>query len=838
MDQQEPIFSWVDNYTKLADALLAYKDDRQALLRKLSDAYAALKEQTGLEYKLVHVDGNPFEDIDPFTVYGSFNRHLTRGNRIATFNAIASALGVEGTGDAMDFAGIPVLNNRRVWFFHKPTTNEGRDVQNLWDLFESALALADGKEADATAFEQHYDAALKQWGISWNITMALYWVRPNRFINLDGLNREYLKAKLGVPAKELTHVPAASDYLHLCDLGIQSEAEGDPLALPKLSLKAWQASEGAKGEATVIDSEPASWLYAPGNGASHWEADLQSGTMGIGWAELGDLADYASQDELAAAIAGAYGEASSHKHDALACWQFQNEMQVGDIVYAKQGTTTILAHGVVASEPFYDEGEPALPHRREVEWEPLPEPRVCSAKFAQKTLTRLTNGALDKELKGLFENGCPSPKHVWLFVCNPHIWSFANAPVGKVHFYDLKNEKGNWRAKRSCFLAAKAGDPFLCYESSPVQGVIGGGVIAQEQDGEVIRFRKDFNLAEPLALDELRGIPELASSVFQTNLQGSLFELTGDEYSAVAGRMKAAGGDGPTLTEGAEPYGDADLLADVFISPERLAALKALVGRKKNVILQGAPGTGKTFLARRLAWDLIGAKDESKVELVQFHQSYAYEDFVQGLRPTRDGAFELREGVFHSFCRRAAARPDETFVFLIDEINRANVSKVFGELLMLIEAGHRGDPCTLAYSGERFSVPENLYIIGMMNTADRSLALMDYALRRRFGFFRMEPAFESDGFGAYVAGCQSEELARMVGRVRALNATIAADASLGEGFRIGHSYFCRDDMGDLGPDEVHEWLGSVVDYDIAPQLEEYWFDEPERAADEAARLRG
>ena len=208
------------------------------------------------------------------------------------------------------------------------------------------------------------------------------------------------------------------------------------------------------------------------------------------------------------------------------------------------------------------------------------------------------------------------------------------------------------------------------------------------------------------------------------------------------------------------------------------------------------------------------------------------------MRPTQDGTFKLRNGIFYNFCQRAAAHPAETFVFLIDEVNRTNVSKVFGELLMLIEADHRGEECTLAYSGERFAVPANLYIIGMMNTADRSLALMDYALRRRFGFFKMRPAFDTPGFAAYAAGCQSDELARVVAGVRALNTAIAADASLGEGFCIGHSYFCRPDLTELSPEEVHEWLESVIAYDVAPQLEEYWFDQPEKAAEEAARLRG
>lgn len=272
-----------------------------------------------------------------------------------------------------------------------------------------------------------------------------------------------------------------------------------------------------------------------------------------------------------------------------------------------------------------------------------------------------------------------------------------------------------------------------------------------------------------------------------------------------------------------------DAHEDIFVPRGDFDRILESIRSRKNLVLQGPPGTGKTFVARRIAWQLIGQKDNSSIEMVQFHQSYAYEDFVQGYRPTDNGGFVRKDGVFHRFCERAQKKLEVPHVFLIDEINRGNLSRIFGELLMLIEEDKRSDEYAVAltYSDDKpFHVPPNVYILGMMNTADRSLAVVDYALRRRFAFETLKPAFATDygrrQFKRYLEakGAPPGLAARISDRIGRLNEKIKNDKELGEGFEIGHSYFVpgKDD------DPSEEWYQNIVDTQIAPLLREYWFD--------------
>lgn len=268
-------------------------------------------------------------------------------------------------------------------------------------------------------------------------------------------------------------------------------------------------------------------------------------------------------------------------------------------------------------------------------------------------------------------------------------------------------------------------------------------------------------------------------------------------------------------------YSKENFLNEAYIDEKEYNTLVNLIRRKKNVLLQGAPGVGKTFIAKRLAYSMMGEKDTSRIKCIQFHQSYSYEDFIEGYRPT-EKSFKLENGVFYDFCKLAENNPENEYFFIIDEINRGNLSKIFGELLMLIENDKRGEKLNLAYSKIEFSVPKNLYIIGMMNTADRSLALIDYALRRRFSFYSMNPAFDNEQFKKYQMNLNNKKFDELINNIKQLNIEIEQDATLGKGFKIGHSYFCNIQ------EITDETIESIIKYEIIPLIEEYWFDDVDK----------
>ena len=356
------------------------------------------------------------------------------------------------------------------------------------------------------------------------------------------------------------------------------------------------------------------------------------------------------------------------------------------------------------------------------------------------------------------------------------------------------------------------------------RGVVTGEYVYDEEWTQFPHIRKvDWTHTGQWPIDEQLPMKTLTDvtykQVFVTLMESSFF----DSEEAVAIEE---------LTAVFPEYSAEEFLKVVYMDRDQYNAIVGLLKTKKNIILQGAPGVGKTFVAKRLAYSMMGVKDVSRVKLVQFHQSYSYEDFIEGYRPSGAG-FELVKGAFYSFCKKAADDEENDYFFIIDEINRGNLSKIFGELFMLIENDKRGNELQLLYSRELFSVPANVHIIGMMNTADRSLAMLDYALRRRFAFVELCPAFESDGFSEYCDGLRNEVFEALVGEVKSLNCAIAEDESLGEGFCIGHSYFCN-----MKPETcTGAALASIVEYELIPMLKEYWFDESKKVQDWERRLR-
>ena len=417
------------------------------------------------------------------------------------------------------------------------------------------------------------------------------------------------------------------------------------------------------------------------------------------------------------------------------------------------------------------------------------------------------------------ENYSSTEPHYWFLSANPKIWSMSSMPVGKEQSYTLYNDNGNKRRVFQNFLDAKVGDVIIGYESTPIKQVVAILEVTKEQDKERIYFKKVESLSSPIDFALLKACPGLGNMEFFVCSQGSLFKLTKNEYEQILDLIRE---ENPAQTNKVvNKYTKEDFLNDVYVTDTKYDRFVSVIKKKKNIIIQGPPGVGKTFAAKRLAYSIMEEKDDDRIEFVQFHQNYSYEDFMLGYKPCENG-FEMKYGIFYQFCQKASNHPDKDYFFIIDEINRGNMSKIFGELLMLIEPDYRDNKIKLAYNGLDFSVPQNLHIIGMMNTADRSLALIDYALRRRFSFFTMEPGFDTDGFKKYQQKLNSPVFDKLIDRVKDLNDEILKDDSLGSGFCIGHSYFCNLDTC------TNEVLLDIVDFDILPMLNEYWFDEPSK----------
>lgn len=594
----------------------------------------------------------------------------------------------------------------------------------------------------------------------------------------------------------------------------------------------------------IIEAEPSNkknkvWLFAPGENACMWDECKDSQTMCLGWDLIGDLSEFNNKEELTKALQVAYQkEDASFKNDSLALWQFVHDIHPGDIVYAKKGINKIIGRGVVESDYYYDGALSTYRHIRKVKWTHYGDWDYPAHKLVLKTLTGISKYPdFVRNLNDIVVEGNPitttqstSTKHYWWLVAAPEVWKFSDINVGEVIEYTLLNENGNKRRVYQNFLDAKAGDIVIGYASTPTLQVVALGEIAKDTDEQHLYFRKTEQLLNPIDYSIIKGYEELRSmECMAGGGRGTLFKVTEDEYQLL---MELIRKENPILTSGSiDIYTDERFLNEVYMSASDLQKLKALIKKKQNVILQGAPGVGKTFTAERLAYTLMGEIDKQRVEMVQFHQNYSYEDFILGYKPNVDGGFELKHGVFYKFCKKALNTPDKDFFFIIDEINRGNLSKIFGELLMLIENSYRGKEIKLAYTDELFTVPKNLYIIGMMNTADRSLAMIDYALRRRFSFFEMYPGFATEGFKSYQLSLANERLDKLIQGIQALNEAISSDDSLGNGFCIGHSYFCNQTEFSM------EWLENVVEYDIEPMLKEYWFDDIQKYESHISLLR-
>ena len=816
-------FTWIPFYKEFAKKLLQFRNNRKPLVNWI---YANL-DDSYIKHLKDAPDGRRVPDIDPFTVMAIFNRGITDEKRIDICTRFKEYLKIAAPGP-QDFSGIPVMNTQRSNFMAFESDREDGDIDRLWDVFEDAVLDKDIKAS--------YNALSHQYLIKFNITIGLFWIRSDKYLPLDGNSQELLNV-LGISFNKSKFLPyeeyvkvmqALTDRMTSETLGFSDYAEFSAVAYQQ------KQSEG-KAEKLQTDCTIRYWTYSPGKNASKWDLCINEGIMCIGWDAMGDLSQYTSREGMRTAVKKYYPTEGSAVNDSLAVWQFANEIKTGDIVFAKKGKYKIIGRGIVESAYVFDDNRSDFKHIRKVRWSDIGE-WVTDDRFAIKTLTDITtypdfvkslNNLIDETSEGVLEpteKYGPSNVDYWWLYANPKYWEVDTFSVGETQEYTAYNDKGNKRQVFKYFQAVKPGDKLVCYETYPTRRVKALCEITQglhkDEGYEIINFVIREKVAHEVSWQELKNNEVFKGSEPYRAATGSLYHLTKEEYDVIV-----------ELAHGVkkDAYSKEDFLNEVFVGADDYDNLKKLLFRKKNLILQGAPGVGKTFAAKRLAYAMMGEKDDSRVMQVQFHQNYSYEDFVMGYKPSDEGGFGLKNGVFYSFCKRAAADGERKYFFIIDEINRGNLSKVFGELLMLIENDYRDKPIQLAYKDEMFAVPSNLYIIGMMNTADRSLAMIDYALRRRFSFFEMKPGFNSAVFEDEISKLHDSHLSNLVKAIIDLNNVIENDDSLGSGFCIGHSYLCN-----LGADYN---LENIVEYDIIPMLREYWFDNDNLFNQEAQKLR-
>ena len=882
---------WSQFYMELADVLLTFKDNRQSLLEKLQNIYRSID----IVFPTLERDGSPI-DIDPFTVYGFFNRQVPRQ---LILNGFKEEFEMESPVPESD-VGTPTVLPFNFTYFKYEDKREEDDIDNLWALFETALKYSENHTQDLeNELIDRFNQVTKQYGIKWNITWGLYWIRPYTFIHLNANNRKFIDLSMPTiahkyPGLKKGKMISGEAFIDICKL-IQEEIDksdeynnfiefsiaghshhfyeedtddhwtnfytelADRLLEYKnnrgelrdkiksvydlVGFKFPTAKDGIK----IEDIDPYT-IY----GFMHQKLSAQSkATIFEGIKEVFDLespvperfegvpmiTSYSFTQSKLLEILDEESELREHLwgflETAILCAKNKDEDTASDLanlfnhLWKNTNLTWNLTKILYFVRPFdfihLDEVNQYFIERELPDYV-FPE-AIEGAEYlalCQQIQEELEEDFVALSIKAseeetvVFNNDVYSPSLTvdeWESLIKDETIFFEDNLTIMRRFLD-------YGGKATCSqLANEYGKTYAYYNSHSIQlakRIVENTEIDVYKEGDAIRWWRVLYLGEYAKEDEA-GVfswelrPELIEALKRVDL--SLYSLYEEEKKAYV------------------PYTEADFLDEVFMSAEEYETLRALLKEKKNVILQGAPGVGKTFAAKRLAWSILGEANEDRIETIQFHQNYSYEDFIMGYKPQEEG-FELEDGIFLDVCEKASKNKELPYFLIIDEINRGNISKIFGELMQLIEKDYRGQQIRMPYNKKPFSVPENLFIIGMMNTADRSLALIDYALRRRFSFYEMTPGFETAGFKSYQASIDNESFNRMIRLIQRLNEEIRQDTTLGRGFCIGHSYF----TGQTKESFSEDWLKRVIQFDILPMLNEYWFDDESKIDEWEIRL--
>lgn len=818
-------------------------------------------------------NGNEFqlEELDPFTFLGIFNRSVTVANRVALFGFLKQEWNLSAPLPS-DFAGLPLVNSQKSWFMPFKFHRDPQHVPTLWKFFVHVLNLSEAEQLSVEQFDNC--KALRGIGLAY-LTMGMFWTRPERWLSFDKKNASLVKEN-GVTLKPTD----GASYIEW----LNAAKSTFDVQIWEFSHKAHLESLG-DGEVDPPDDteDDDSGLASPFNRLFTDETqanqilDYFRDTIGFLSAEANDpclVLSFSERGKTGGVLRLCYGRWAvfsfrKRKFDtSVQVLVPEGHSAVANIersyTFSDPENNSKYCLGWVSLEWFKSNYESLISDLEKSAsrvseifstWEASP--------YSESNLQSLFEVVMDLRARkralrtGLAERAASDISY-WLFAPGEKasLWddSFQDgiAPIGWDEVGDLnsyatydelcerigetypgKSPKSVANMLWNFSYSMKPGD--VVFAKKGLYKICGWGIVSGDYSFD--DARESFKHVLPvkwLCKDEVTvpdGFQLPGQTLTNMSSKPEFIEIVSDFYPGLPGLSEEDSGPGPGPILPKIEYTKQQALKDLFMPEQKLDRIIKQLKRKKNVVLQGPPGTGKTFVARRIAYLLMGEADPSRAPLIQFHQSTTYEDFVQGYRPDGAGGFALKNGGFYEYCEIARAQPDRSFVFIIDEINRGNLSKIFGELFMLIEHDKRGGDFAvpLTYAKElkdTFSVPANLFLIGTMNTADRSLSMVDYALRRRFAFESLEPEFESTAFAELLcaSGASPEIVAAVRSRMAKLNKMIRKDSSsLGTGYQIGHSFF----VPTPGQAADASWLQEIIDCEIIPLLEEYWCDDPD-----------